>query len=244
MKIFVAGATGATGKLLVRFLLQQDHQIIAVVRSSERLPQDVRTHKNITLVQASLLDLTNDELQELVSSCGAVASCLGHNMTFKGMFGQPRLLVTEACRRLCQAIIANQNSRPVRYVLMNTVGNRNRDLKEEISFKEKLLVGLMRVLLPPQRDNEQAAEYLRREIGQDHPAVEWAAVRPEGLINDEEVSEYSLHPSPTRSAIFDSGITSRINVAHFMARLATDDKLWAEWKGQMPVISNKMEIED
>jgi hypothetical protein len=29
-----------------------------------------------------------------------------------------------------------------------------------------------------------------------------------------------------------------------MARLATEDKLWAEWKGQMPVISNMMEIED
>jgi hypothetical protein len=32
---------------------------------------------------------------------------------------------------------------------------------------------------------------------------------------------------------------SRINVAHFMARLAVEDELWQEWKGQMPVIYNK-----
>jgi hypothetical protein len=30
-----------------------------------------------------------------------------------------------------------------------------------------------------------------------------------------------------------SGSTSRINVAHFMARLITDDDLWTRWQGQM-----------
>lgn len=238
MKIFLAGATGATGSLLGRFLLQRGHNLTAVVRSPGRLPPDIRAHKNLELIQASLLDLSDAELQHLVAGCSAIASCLGHNMSFKGIYGQPRLLVTDAARRLCQAVIANREQQPVRYVLMNTVGNRNRDLDEKIAFGEQLAIALMRLLLPPQRDNERAAEYLRVEIGQGHPAIEWVAVRPDGLINEDRVSEYTLHPSPTRSALFASGVTSRINVAHFMAGLITDDHLWQQWKGRMPVIYN------
>jgi hypothetical protein len=30
-----------------------------------------------------------------------------------------------------------------------------------------------------------------------------------------------------------------INVGHFMAELITDDELWNQWNGQMPVIYNK-----
>ncbi len=119
---------------------------------------------------------------------------------------------------------------------MNTTGNRNRDLEEAISFGEKCVIGLIRLLVPPHRDNEQAADYLRIQIGQQDRAIEWAAVRPDTLINEDEVTEYEVHPSPTRSAIFDAGKTSRINVGHFMAELITDDELWNRWKGQMPVI--------
>jgi len=67
-------------------------------------------------------------------------------------------------------------------------------------------------------DNEQAADYLRTQIGQSDSMIEWAAVRPDGLINAEEASEIDVHRSPTtRSAIFNAGKTSRINVGHFMA---------------------------
>ena len=34
-------------------------------------------------------------------------------------------------------------------------------------------------------------------------------------------------------------VTSRINVAHFMADLITDSDTWNRWKGKMPVIYNK-----
>ena len=68
--------------------------------------------------------------------------------------------------------------------------------------------------------------------------IEWAAVRPDSLINEELVTEYDIYPSPIRSAIFDAGKTSRINVAHFMSRLIINDGIWQKWKGQMPVIYN------
>jgi nucleoside-diphosphate-sugar epimerase len=238
MKIFIAGASGATGQKLTAQLLERGHQVVAVVRSKSSLPEELRNHENLYVIQASLLDLSDNELTQLVNGCSAVASCLGHNMTLKGMFGHPRRLVTDATRRLCKAIKANQPATPVRFVLMNTVGNSNRDLNEPLSFGERAVTGLLRTVLPPMADNEQAPEYLRTEIGQKDAVVEWAAVRPDSLLNEDTVTGYSVCPSPTTSAIFSSGQTSRINVGHFMAELITDDAVWQQWKGQMPVIYN------
>jgi hypothetical protein len=113
------------------------------------------------------------------------------------------------------------------------------DCHEPISFGQRCVIGLVRMLLPPHMDNEKAADYLRTHIGQNNGAIEWAAVRPDNLINEDGVTVYVVHPSPTRSAIFDAGKTSRNNVGHFMADLITDDDIWNRWKGQMPVIYNK-----
>ena len=133
----------------------------------------------------------------------------------------------------------NESEQPTKFVLMNTAGNSNRDLDERVSFGQKCVIGLLRLVLPPQVDNEMAADYLRIKIGQNNGAIEWAAVRPDNLIDEDEVTEYEVHSSPTRSAIFDAGVTSRINVGHFMADLITERGTWNKWKGQMPVIYNK-----
>ena len=239
MSVLVVGASGATGRLLVENLLNRGVAVKAVVRSADRLPESVRSNPLLTVVEGSVLDFNDTQLADLVNGCSAIASCLGHNLTFRGMYGAPRKLVTDSVQRLCEAVKASQPKQTVRFVLMNTSGNRNRDLNEPISFGERLVVGLIRALVPPHPDNEQAADYLRTQIGANDQAVEWVAVRPDSLINEDAVSEYEIHPSPTRSAIFDPGKTSRINVADFMARLATDEPLWQQWKGQMPVIYNQ-----
>jgi hypothetical protein len=121
---------------------------------------------------------------------------------------------------------------------MNTVGNSNRDLNEPTTFAEKIVTRLLRLLLPPHLDNEQAADYLRTHIGQKYNQIEWVVVRPDNLIDEAQVTPYQLHPSPIRSPIFNPGNTSRINVGHFMADLITEDKIWQKWNGQMPVIYN------
>ena len=239
MKYLILGATGATGRLLAQQLLDRGQQLKVVVRSAERLPEAVRNHANCSVVEASFLDLNDEEIRELVSDCDGVASCLGHNISFKGIYGKPRRLVTDAVRRSCEAIIANKPENQIRFALLNTTGNRNRDLNEPIPFGNRIVISLLRLLLPPHPDNEQAAEYLRVKIGQNNPNISWVAARPDGLIDEDEVSEYTLHESPTRNPIFDAGKTSRINLAHFMAGLLTNNDLWAEWAGRMPVIYNR-----
>ena len=149
------------------------------------------------------------------------------------------MLVTDTTRRLCDTIMANKPAQPVKFLLMNTTGNSNRDLLEPISLGQKCVIALLRLLLPPHVDNEKAANYLRTKVGQNDETIEWVAVRPDSLIDESESSEYEVYPSPIRSAIFDAGKTSRINVGHFMADLITDNDIWNEWKGRMPAIYNK-----
>jgi nucleoside-diphosphate-sugar epimerase len=236
MTTLVVGASGATGRLVVEQLLNKGEKVKAVMRSPERFPEFMN-RKNLTLIPGSILEFSDEELGRFVSDCQAVVSCLGHNITFKGMFGHPRRLVTDAARRLCKAIEVNSIKTPVKYVLMNTTGNRNRDLLEPISFAQKAVLVLLRLLLPPHVDNEKAADYLRTNWV-NSTKVEWVAVRPDDLIDEQLVSKYIVHTSPTRSAIFNAGKTSRINVAHFMAELIFNNTLWEKWKGQMPVIYN------
>ncbi len=242
MTTLVVGASGATGRLLVQQLLSRGESVRIIVRSETNLPEELNNHDNLSIIRASVLELSDAELAQHVKGCNAVASCLGHNLSFKGMFGQPRRLVTDATRRLCEAIKVNRPETPVKFILMNTTGNSNRDLSEHISFAQKCVIGLLRLLLPPHVDNEKAADFLLTKISQNDPLIEWVAVRPDGLIDESEVTDYELHPSPIRSAIFDAGKTSRINVGHFMAELITDHEIWEKWKGQMPVIYNKSQL--
>ncbi len=238
MTTLIVGASGATGRLLVEELLDRGQVVKIIVRSLDSLPETVKGHINLSVIQVSILDMSDADMVRQVQGCHAVVSCLGHNMTFRGLFGRPRRLVTDATRRLCGAIRATDPSEPVKFVLMNTTGNRNRDLDERISFGQKCVIGLLRLLLPPHVDNEKAADYLRSDVGQNDPQIEWAAVRPDGLVDELDVTDYKVFVSPIRSAIFNSGTTSRINVAHFIAKLVNADSTWNEWRGKMPVIYN------
>ena len=240
MNVLIVGASGSTGRLLTKELLNRGQFVKAIVRSPDKLPAALRNHENMSVIHASILDLSDAKLAQHVKGCHAVASCLGHNLNLMDLFGHPRKLVTDASRRLCDAIKVNSPQTPIKFVLMNTAGNRNRDLNEPISFAQKGVIGLIRLLLPPQVDNEQAADYLRCKIGPKGKLIEWTAVRPDGLVDENEVTAYEVYTSPIRSAIFDPGQTSRINVGHFMADLITEDDIWQQWKGQMPVIYNKV----
>lgn len=238
MTTLVVGANGATGRLLVEQLLYAGENVKIIVRLGSKLPDSITSDSQLTITQANLLEMTNDELQSQVQGCHSVISCLGHNLTFRGMFGHPRRLVSDATRRLCEAIQKNAPITPVKYILMNTAGNQNILAGETVSKTQAIVVGLIRHLLPPHADNEVAATYLQGTFGINQKVIEWTAVRPDSLINDESVTDYEVHPAPIRSAIFDAGKTSRINVANFISRLALDNGMWQKWKRQMPVIYN------
>lgn len=236
MTIFVVGATGMTGRPLVEQLLGNNHHVRMVIRSPHKLPAEVLQHPNATVIEASLLDLTDENLAASVRNCEAVVSCLGHVMTLSGIFGEPKRLCTDATRRLCHAIETNRPATPTKFILMNTVGVKNPDLDENRSWFERGLLTLLRHTLPPHRDNETAAAHLHRHVGKDHPHIEWCSVRPDSLINAER-SPYDIQESPL-TGLLRGRPTTRSNVAHFMSELIENAALWNAWKFRMPVIMN------
>ena len=240
MKILVLGGSGATGRRLILELLSRGHEVTAVVRSSERFVglTTPEWSERIHVVEASILELGRTEIENLVEQCDGIGLCLGHNLTFKGLFGKPRHLVTDAVKRICDAAVTIKPEGQMKLVLMNTTANQNRGVEEHRKSAEKVLLRILRYVLPPHKDNEDAAEYLRSQIGPDHKSVGWVAVRPDTLTNEPRVSEYSVHSSPTRSPLFDPGKTSRANVAHFMADLLEKNDHFVSWSGMMPVLYN------
>ncbi|MGB1700501.1 MAG: NAD(P)-dependent oxidoreductase, partial [Nannocystaceae bacterium] len=235
--ILVAGATGQTGGPLVEQLLAQGNSVRVIVRARHRLPTAVLDHPDLTIIEASILDLSDAQLREIVEGCDAIVSCLGHVISVRGIFGAPRKLCTEATRRLCEAIESNRPATPTKFVLMNTVGVSNPALEERRTLLDRTVVTCLRWFIPPHSDNEDAAAHLHATVGERSEYIEWCSVRPDSLINA-EVSSYDVVESPV-TGIFSGRPTSRANVAHFMTQLIGDDDVWARWRFKMPVIMNE-----
>ena len=147
--VLVVGATGATGRLVVKILLNKGHTVRAVVRSKEKrmnlLPP---TTKRLHLTQASLLELDSSRLEELVAGCDAIISCLGHNMTRQGIWGKTKRLVAQSVQRL--AVAATIKERSTKLVLMGSIGVANPNGKDDPrGLGERLVLTLFRWWVPP-----------------------------------------------------------------------------------------------
>jgi hypothetical protein len=236
--ILVVGGTGRTGQRVLEQLLDRGIAVRAIVRSPAKLPPEVASNPNLTVVQASLLSLADLDLQHHLRGCAAVVSCLGHVISLKGIFGPPRDLVTQATTRLCRAIEALQPGAPVKLVLMSSVSvHRPRPLDPRRGAFDRAFLWVLRGLVPPARDNQRAADFLVREIGPKNPFVEWVVVRPDALLPG-EVTPYALHEALV-NAVFSPGHTNMATAARFMCELVTDEKTWAEWRGKLPVVVNR-----
>jgi len=233
MKVLLLGASGATGSLVKNALLEKSINVCAIVRNPETLKKN--DDQNLEIIKGNVLDLPEKKLGEIINECAAAISCLGHNITLKGIYGKPHLLVTNSVKRICE--VAKAQNRLFKFVLMNTTANRNRDVKESYSIGDRIVLGIFNLLLPPQNDNVNAAKYLSKTIGH-NKNIEWIAVRPDTLINESGVSGYTVVEGIRRSPVFDAGKVSRINVSDFITRLLCDENEWNKWKYEMPVIYN------
>ena len=236
MKALVLGASGATGKLVVQQLIKKNIQVRIVVRESAIIPVQISDDKSIEIIKGNINDFDIAKIKDLVKDCDSVICCLGHNISFKGILGPPHKLVYNAVVKIVEALQTPELN--PKFILMSTTAYTNKKTGEVNTFGEKIIFSLLKVLLPPHKDNMLAADHLVYKLGS-KTNVDWVAVRPDSLFDEENVSEYEMHNNKIRSPIFNPGKTSRINVSNFMAELVTNDKLWQEWKHKTPVIYNK-----
>jgi nucleoside-diphosphate-sugar epimerase len=236
MTALVLGASGATGKLVVQQLVKKNIQVRVVVRESAIIPDQISDDKSIEIIKGNINDFEIAKIKDLVKDCDSVICCLGHNINFKGIFGAPRKLVSNTVVKIIDALQSLELN--PKFILMSTTAYTNRNIGEVNTFVEKIVFSLLKVLLPPHKDNMLAADHLVYKVGS-NTNIDWVAVRPDSLFDEDSVSTYEIHNNKIRSAIFNPGKTSRINVSHFMVELITNDQLWKEWKHKTPVIYNK-----
>ena len=237
MKIFVAGASGKTGLLVVGQLLERGIATKIVVRVHAILPNEFSNNPLVEIITGDIDTFSQEKMKQLIIDCNAVICCLGHRITLKGMFGKPRNLVVHAVEKITAAI--KDCGCKQKFILMSTTAYTNRKQGESISFIDASVLSIFRVLLPPHRDNMLAADYLVSHLN-DTNNYSYVAVRPDSLFDEDQVSDYEVQNNRTRSPVFNAGRTSRINVAHFMIQLIESDVLWDQWKGKFPVVYNKI----
>ncbi len=243
--VVVLGATGMTGRWVVKQLLDKSCNVKAVVRDPARLPKEITENANfskLTVITGTVLDLAPADVDNLVKDSDAVVSCLGHNITFDGMYRAPYDVCEGSARKIHQAIEKqSEDAKKCKFVMINTVGVPNPDPalkeKEARGFGDRMLLGLVRTIAPPHVDNEKAVAYLTQQAAKGSTRMEWCAVRPDSLIDSGQVSPYEVMESPT-TTITGGKATSRINVANFMVRLLEEEDLWNKWKFAMPVIND------
>lgn len=236
MKTLVLGASGATGKLVAAQLLEKGITPKLFVRAGAALPRELVEGGTVEVVKGDIDDLSPEDFAALTADCDSVVCCLGHNITFKGIFGKPRRLVLNAVRKTADALAASGTGK--KFVLMSTTAYTAAAAGERQSFGENIVFGLLLALLPPHADNVRSGDYLTKGLGK-AGNFEWVAVRPDTLFDEATGGEYFLSERKIRSPIFDPGKTSRINVARFMADLLADGALWETWKFRTPVIYNR-----
>jgi nucleoside-diphosphate-sugar epimerase len=239
-RVLLLGATGRTGGRVATPLLERGVAVRAIVRSAGRLPAGIAEHPLLDVVEADLLTMPIGELVSHLDGCETVISCLGHNVSARGLFGPPHLLVERSIRRVHEAIEVRPPARPVRLILMSSV-SVNLPLRADTQRRssERAYLCALRAVLPPARDNQRAADFLAGEVGPADPHLQWVAVRPDTLI-DGDVDEYVVHDTLVAS-IFTPDRTRMAHVAHFMCALATDDTTWQRWRGRMPVVVDAAE---
>ena len=231
------GGTGATGRHVITQLLKNGNKVTALVRSEDKLFKILGDDENLSVIEGTALSISDDDLRSILERSSAVVSSLGHYLNIKGIYGKPWKLVADSIKRICLMAKEINSTETKRVILMNTAGFHNKSIDDPYSVGEKIIIGLVRALLPPQTDNEDAANYLIQVVGNQCESIQWVVVRPDGLIDKDEVTEYTTFAAPQRSALVNPGKTSRINVAHFMAELASSSMI-NDWKCQTPVVYN------
>ncbi|MBU0936219.1 MAG: SDR family oxidoreductase [Spirochaetes bacterium] len=237
MKILVLGASGATGRLVVMQLIKRQIKCRAVVREQAILSAEILSNPLVEVERGNFGEFDESKVADLLQDCTAVISCLGHNITFKGLFGSPRNLVSDAVK-IIDAVAEKREDGKIKLILMSTTAYTDTKAGEKARLGDRIVLSIMKLALPPHRDNVKAADFLRETVKKENRKMEWTAVRPDTLIDVEMESPYEVHGSLVRSPVYDAGKTSRINVSHFMVDLLSNDALWEKWRFKMPVIYN------
>jgi uncharacterized protein YbjT (DUF2867 family) len=197
MKLLVFGASGKTGREVVRQALARGFHVTAFVRDTARLPL---AHGNLRLVTGEITD--PKAVARAVSGHTGVISTLGVGTPLRH---DP--VVVEGVRTIARA---SEHASVERLVYLSTIGVR--DSRDEAGFVLKWLATTL--------IRHEVADHEVKEAAIQESFVDWTIVRAPTLTNGRLTAAYRVgehirarSPLPT---------ISRADVADFLLRQLTD----------------------
>ncbi|HEX8243738.1 MAG TPA: SDR family oxidoreductase [Longimicrobium sp.] len=191
MNVVVFGATGGTGRELVKQALGHAHTVRAFVRNPDKLKI---IHHRLEVVQGDVLDAT--AVAAAVAGQDAVMSALGVNDR------KPNTVLSDGTRNLLAAM-ETQKVKRLLFVSSLGVGETKGQLGP--LYNLVLLPGLLKHIFA---DKETAEELVRESM------LDWTIVRPGVLKNGRLTAKYRAGPDAAKGRWFPK--VSRADVADFM----------------------------
>jgi uncharacterized protein YbjT (DUF2867 family) len=196
MKVLVLGATGGTGRLIVRDALAKGHSVVALVRAKARsdLP-------GAELIEGDARD--EGTLARALDGCDAVVSALGTGMGFREVD-----LLTVATRALVAAMTRSAVRRLICISALGVGDSRGHGGFVFDRLFQPLLLG------PAYKDKERQEAAIRAS------SLDWVVVRPAMLTNDPRRGRVR---ATANLAGVNGGKIARADVAQFVVEQLTTD---------------------
>ncbi|WP_229216747.1 NAD(P)-dependent oxidoreductase [Dyadobacter sp. 3J3] len=216
-KILILGATGRTGNLLLRQLLDRGYQVNVLIRDKERMVM----HQNMSVFEGTPTD--EKALEKAIDGCDVIISVLNISRTCDFPWASLRTQPDFLSHTLSNVIRLGTGIGVKRIIILSAWGVG--DTKSDIPWWFKWLIDYSNIGVA-YRDHEQQ-EKLLVDSGMDYTII-----RPVGLVNSETEKNVLVslnnYPKP--------GLTiSRKNVARFIISVLENDC----YINQKPVIYTK-----
>jgi putative NADH-flavin reductase len=207
MRVLVVGATGGTGRALVREALDRGHEVTAFARHPAKLPL---RHDRLTVARGDVLDYPS--VEAAVRGQDAVVCALGHKRWF-----YPTRILSEGTRNLIRAM---ESHGVRRLVCMTSLGIG--DSWGRMGLYYTLFVGVF--ILPFYFYDKVRQERLIRAS-----SLDWTIVRPGALTNGKPRGRYR-HGPRVGNWLWTVRI-SRADIAAFMLDQLADDRYLRQTPG-------------
>jgi putative NADH-flavin reductase len=199
LKVVLFGASGGTGREVVRQALAQGHAVTAFVRDPVKLAIE---HSGLTVVKGDVADYA--AVERAVRDQDAAIVALGASTLLKR---DPTLV--DGVRCIASTM---QRTGVRRLVYLSFLGVRGG--RSQLSFLGRTIVAPL--LLRNVVADHEAKEAIVRQSG-----LDWTIVRPPRLTNGPPTAAYRSGEDIEARAIVPA--ISRADVAHFMLKQLTDD---------------------
>ncbi len=194
MKLAIFGASGRTGRELIKQALAQSHHVTACVRQPDHLDFQ---HKNLRIAKVDITAI--EQVRRAVHDQNAVVSTLG-----------PRTLL-----RRVPALVAG---------IRNIVSAMQAEALDELIYTSALGVGesladqnaFFRYVIRPVLLGRDYADHEANEQTIRNSALRWTIIRPARLVDGPHTGNYQV--ALNLSATFPFGRITRADVADFIVK--------------------------